>query len=249
MRSSCETRSGHRSASRVGVLLALAAAAVALALVASACGGEKKAATTQATQPTETTAPAEGAEGHLTDAKEAVEKGKLKGPESAEDHLEEALSVSGDLPKVKEHAEEALAAVKKGDKDAATEHIDEAMDAAMEAPAGKPTATVKVSLGEWFVKPDKPSVAAGSIEFEVTNDGTVEHEFVVVKTDAAPDKLPVKGGKVDEEKAGESPGEIEDLAPGKTESATMKLEPGKYVLICNLPGHYSNGQRVAFTVT
>lgn len=128
--------------------------------------------------------------------------------------------------------------------------------------------TVAVSMGEFFIKPDVDAIPAGEVTFDVTNDGAVEHEFVVLKTDIAGGDLPVKGGEVDLAKAGEvlggahEPGEEEEemkgaaeeheeeehLEPGASESYTVDMEPGKYILICNIPGHYSSGQWVEFTV-
>jgi uncharacterized cupredoxin-like copper-binding protein len=46
----------------------------------------------------------------------------------------------------------------------------------------------------------------------------------------------------------ESMGEVEDIAPGSSKSFTATLEPGKYVAICNVEGHYSAGMHHAFTV-
>jgi uncharacterized cupredoxin-like copper-binding protein len=109
--------------------------------------------------------------------------------------------------------------------------------------------SVDVSLGEWFVRPSVDSIAPGNVRFTVTNDGSVEHEFVVIKTDTPADQLPLTGGDVNEEAAGKSPGEIPEFAPGTTKSTTLKLTPGHYVFICNVAGHYNNGQRTDFTVT
>ena len=106
---------------------------------------------------------------------------------------------------------------------------------------------VNASLGEFFIKPDKTSVPAGRVRFKVTNKGAIKHEFVVIKTNLAPDKLPVNGNEADEG-VGPSPGEIGNLAPGKTGHLAVNLKPGNYVLICNLPGHYKSGQRAGLNV-
>lgn len=88
--------------------------------------------------------------------------------------------------------------------------------------------------------------------FDVTNDAEQPHEFVVLKTDASEDQLPTdETGNVDE--AGdpriEVVDEIEDIEGGSTQSLTAGLDAGNYVLICNLPGHYSQGMHTTFTVT
>jgi uncharacterized cupredoxin-like copper-binding protein len=106
---------------------------------------------------------------------------------------------------------------------------------------------IQASLGEFFIKLDRHSVPPGNVHFNVSNDGAVRHELVVIKTNVAPDKLPVKGKEADEE-VGPSPGEVGGLDPGKKATLTVKLDAGKYVLICNLPGHYKAGQRTGLTV-
>ena len=107
--------------------------------------------------------------------------------------------------------------------------------------------TVKASLGEYFIKLDKSSIPPGSVRFDVSNDGKIEHEFVVIKTNLAPDKLPVKGGEANED-VGPSPGEIPSVKTGKKKQLDVTLKPGKYVLICNLPGHYKAGQSTGLSV-
>jgi uncharacterized cupredoxin-like copper-binding protein len=111
-------------------------------------------------------------------------------------------------------------------------------------------ATVKVTLKEWTLTPDKASVPAGDITFSATNSGTIDHEFVVFKTDLAPDALKLSGTAVDEAASGQTKvDEIAEFAPGTTKTLTLNLQPGKYVLICNVAGHYQRGVSSAFTVT
>jgi plastocyanin len=119
---------------------------------------------------------------------------------------------------------------------------------------------VDVTLQDWSVIPAQDSVEAGSVTFNVTNEGPHPHEFVVIRTDLAPDALPtMPEGMVDEEGEGiEVIGEIEEFPRGETRSATFDLDPGSYVLVCNLVGnpvthpggeiHYEMGMRTAFTV-
>jgi cytochrome c oxidase subunit 1 len=112
--------------------------------------------------------------------------------------------------------------------------------------------TVDVELGEdgakLYVKPSVAEVDAGTVTFAVENVGAMPHELVVLKTDTPAGELPEgDGGKVKEE------GRIAyvpSLTPGAPVNyLTMDLEPGAYVLLCNVPGHYGLGQYVAFTVS
>jgi uncharacterized cupredoxin-like copper-binding protein len=120
--------------------------------------------------------------------------------------------------------------------------------------------TVGVNVQEFAVIPGQTSVENGPVTFNVTNKGPDDkHEFVVFKTDLAPDALPTKqDGSVDEKGSGiEAIGEIEEFAVGQTKTVKFDLKEGKYVLICNVVeteqgktiAHYQQGMRTAFTVT
>ena len=115
----------------------------------------------------------------------------------------------------------------------------------------KGVATVRVIEDEWSLKPSVISVKAGDVTFEVVNQGKEEHELVVMKTDLAANALKMRTAdpeKVDEDASAQNLGEVEDLAPGTTKSVTLTLPAGRYVLICNLAGHYKNGMVAGFEV-
>jgi len=58
------------------------------------------------------------------------------------------------------------------------------------------------------------------------------------------------GGQVNESKAGMVNGKIakSELGPGESASVVFDLAPGRYVLFCNLWGHYKDGMHTAFEV-
>jgi len=103
---------------------------------------------------------------------------------------------------------------------------------------------VPVSLKEFTITPTAKQAAAGKVTFNVKNDGTVTHEFVVLKTNKPAGSL-LKGDRADETG---NVGETGDLAVGASKSITLNLPAGHYALICNLPGHYKAGQHTDFTV-
>jgi len=138
------------------------------------------------------------------------------------------------------------------DPDPEAEH-DEA-EAATPGPKPDGSTQVDVTLKEWEVAVSTDTVAAGEIYFLVENIGPEHaHEFVVVRSDAAVDDLPVDDGRVAEDDV-DIVDEIEAFAVDSTASIALDLEPGAYVLICNLldegeeRGHYELGMRTAFTV-
>jgi uncharacterized cupredoxin-like copper-binding protein len=105
---------------------------------------------------------------------------------------------------------------------------------------------VDVSLNEFSITPSVATAKGGQVTFDVSNDGAETHEMVVVKTDADAADIPLESGKASEKG---SVGEIADLPAGQSKSLTLNLSQGHYVLLCNLPGHYTGGMRVNFTVS
>jgi uncharacterized cupredoxin-like copper-binding protein len=121
---------------------------------------------------------------------------------------------------------------------------------AAEAAPSAQTTTIQVTIGNNSMTATPSSAPAGEINFVVSNAGSMNHEFVIIRTDLAVDALPVAGGQVDENGAGvQVIDEIEPFAPGTEQTISVNLTSGAYVLICNLPGHYQLGIRTTFTVT
>ena len=102
-------------------------------------------------------------------------------------------------------------------------------------------ADVNVTLGDMWVKASAPTVKAGKVTFGVKNEGATMHGLAMV---AAPAK--VDGGMVDHSTFLAKGG---DLAAGASETVSADLKPGKYELICHVPGHYAGGQKLPFEVT
>jgi len=92
------------------------------------------------------------------------------------------------------------------------------------------SATVKISAAEYEFDPSTLSVAAGRVTFEVTNNGTEEHEFELFKGDAVVD-------------------EVEGLVPGLTRNLSVTLGSGDYTFACKLAGHDALGMTGTLTVT
>jgi uncharacterized cupredoxin-like copper-binding protein len=102
-----------------------------------------------------------------------------------------------------------------------------------------------VAMTEFKFQPSALTTSAGKLRVSAVNKGSAEHEFVLIKTDKAPDALPVKGGTASEAGA---VGEISEQKAGRGDSHTFTLKPGRYVYICNVPGHYQGGMRGTLTV-
>jgi uncharacterized cupredoxin-like copper-binding protein len=117
------------------------------------------------------------------------------------------------------------------------------------AGASAKSTSVNVALADTMkITVDRNSVPAGLVTFVVKNNGLLEHELVVIKTDVAEDKLAPdtsEPGKMDE--AGNM-GETGDMIAGASNTFTITLPAGHYVLMCNEVGHYVGGMHLNFTV-
>ncbi len=116
---------------------------------------------------------------------------------------------------------------------------------------------VDVTLKEWEIAPSQNTIPAGDIYFLTENVGPDDpHELVIIKSDLPPDALPTVDGLVQEDHV-EFIGEVERFATKSTASGLFNLDPGNYILICNLveiedgklESHYELGMRTPFTVT
>jgi hypothetical protein len=119
---------------------------------------------------------------------------------------------------------------------------------------------VNVTLRAFNISLDRSSAPRGTVIFRAHNAGTDDiHEFLVIKTDRAPNALPTEDDGSYEENG---PGtqlldEIDSVAPGETKELSLDLAEGNYVLICNMVHveddgtvevHYALGMRTAFRV-
>ena len=129
---------------------------------------------------------------------------------------------------------------------------------------------VSITLADRDVKPSAMRVPAGRVAVEQVNEGSTDHDLLLVRTDLAADDLPVGLTGVRAELAGpvvlgraqshrsHAPGLVErdghahgghrHLGPGKRRSASVVLERGRYIALCPLPGHYEAGQRATLVV-
>lgn len=91
---------------------------------------------------------------------------------------------------------------------------------------------------------------SGDLSFAIDNQGKLQHQFVVIKTDLAADQLPLTadGSKVDEASLAVLQ-RNDDVQPGADATLKLTLPPGNYVIICNVPGHYGLGMHVPLMVT
>jgi uncharacterized cupredoxin-like copper-binding protein len=71
-------------------------------------------------------------------------------------------------------------------------------------------------------------VTAGTVQMELDNQGTIEHDVVI-------------------EELGDQP--VLAAAGGESDSASVDLEPGTYTYYCNIPGHREAGMEGQLTAS
>lgn len=107
---------------------------------------------------------------------------------------------------------------------------------------------VDVPHWEWEMRISRDTAPAGTVTFNAINEGVLPHNLRLVRTGLAPDALPVNSSTymVDEARL-EVLAASRDLGAGESEALTVELQPGSYVLFCNVPTHYQAGLYIGFS--
>ncbi len=112
-------------------------------------------------------------------------------------------------------------------------------------------------MGAMRVLADRSSVPAGTVSLRVANTGSLVHELVVLPLRAGqqvgeravgPDGTVDESGSLGEASNTCGPGAGDGIEPGGVGWVTIHLAPGRYELLCNLPGHYAAGMETGLTV-
>ena len=121
------------------------------------------------------------------------------------------------------------------------------MSAVVACGGDEPSTGVDIVLDEWSVVPSVADVREGKVAFEVRNDGSMAHQLLVIKNDMPPEMLPVANGSIALSQVNVVRS-LDAVAAGSTAELSFDATPGKYVLVCNVPGHYQQGMAAAFLV-
>jgi uncharacterized cupredoxin-like copper-binding protein len=111
-----------------------------------------------------------------------------------------------------------------------------------------PTSVIDVSERDFAIAAPK-TLPAGDVVLRVQNKGPDTHEFLVVRAPSI--RLPMRsdGLTVDEERLQRS--EVGVLEPAETHAVRdlrLHLTPGRYVLFCNMSGHFIGGMHKLLVV-
>ena len=112
--------------------------------------------------------------------------------------------------------------------------------------------------GHMMLRVASGSISAGTISLVASNMGWRTHELVILPLTAgriAGGRTPGPDGKIDEagslgEASNSCLGGSGDGIKARTVGWTsVRLKPGRYELVCNLPNHYENGMHQELTVS
>ena len=106
---------------------------------------------------------------------------------------------------------------------------------------------VTVDLRDYTITVTPDHIKAGTIKIGIRNLAAMEHQFDLIKTDLAADKLPIDGATAKAKEDGLIK-QVKGIGGGRVATVSADLQPGHYVIICNIAGHYQLGMRANFTV-
>jgi uncharacterized cupredoxin-like copper-binding protein len=90
---------------------------------------------------------------------------------------------------------------------------------------------------------------SGDLRFAVSNRGPDTHELLVVRTNGSRLPLRADGLTVDEDAVKSATvATLDGRAAGTAEKLKVHLAPGRYVLFCNMAGHYLGGMHALLVV-
>lgn len=100
-----------------------------------------------------------------------------------------------------------------------------------------------MSSAKMGININRKSVPRGAVRFNVTNlASNLVHEVLVARLGDETKKLAYDESKsMADEDMLLTLGSVAEIEPRKSASLTLDLKPGKYILYCNLPGHYMAG--------
>jgi uncharacterized cupredoxin-like copper-binding protein len=82
---------------------------------------------------------------------------------------------------------------------------------------------VLIKARDFLFDPKEVTVRAGEVTFEIKNEGSIEHNFII------------------EDGNRRKVAEIAIIEAGKTDDVKATVRPGSYAFVCTLPGHREAG--------
>ncbi len=108
-----------------------------------------------------------------------------------------------------------------------------------------------ITLTDFKVGTGSTHFTPATYQFSIANGGPSQHELLVFRTNLAPADFPKNSdGSINENGPGLNKiSDGDNIDPGGLQARTIDLtQPGTYVFVCNLPGHYASGMYTTVTV-
>jgi hypothetical protein len=118
-------------------------------------------------------------------------------------------------------------------------------------PSSHPGTTVPITIRDYRILSAVTAIPAGIVSFDAHNRGPSTHEFVVFRTAQPADRMPLgdDGLTIDEDSSLLRPaGEVAEIDIDRSATLVLRLTPGRYVLVCNMEGHYLGGMHLSLVV-
>jgi uncharacterized cupredoxin-like copper-binding protein len=106
---------------------------------------------------------------------------------------------------------------------------------------GSNARAVSVEMHDFGIRAPK-RIAAGEVVLHVSNAGPDTHELLLARANGR--KLPLRSDNLTVDETTLEPrtvGALEDVHPDTSRTWKLQLPPGRYVLFCNMSGHYLGG--------
>lgn len=100
-----------------------------------------------------------------------------------------------------------------------------------------------MAMAKMAINASPRQVRPGPVTFKVINLASkIVHEVIVAPLPEGMEKLPYDtAATMVKENALQAFGSVNEIDPSRSAALTLTLKPGKYMLYCNLPGHYMAG--------
>lgn len=115
------------------------------------------------------------------------------------------------------------------------------------APAASGATPNSVTLNDVAIELEATEVLSGRISLEIRNEGDLTHEVEVFSGATLGEIPPVKRSVADTSGL-TLVDEVENILADSNASLVIDLEPGTYLVICNLPEHFQRGMWAFLTV-
>jgi uncharacterized cupredoxin-like copper-binding protein len=103
---------------------------------------------------------------------------------------------------------------------------------------------------DFKIRAQRYDLPAGKVDLSVKNDGPDAHELIVVRETGSSLPMRKDGLTVDEDAIEKQTlGALEPGQPGGDRHLRLHLAPGRYVLLCNMSGHYLGGMHTELVVS